>query len=127
MSEPTSNPYATPVAEVAADATLPNGYIDFGAIVCRWERLRIVYNMVLAALVLMLTFGVYVKHIPNPVYWLSILLGACVANLCFFLGPAAEGYGTRFRFWHPWCTNLLFVAGLGLTAILAIGSIVTFR
>lgn len=127
MEGPADNPYATPVAEPAAEDGVPNGYINFGAILRKWERLRIYYNVLLAGLVLFITFGVYVRHVSNPRFWISICFGGVIANICFLLGPTIEAYGTHFRVWQTWFTNSLFVAGLGFTALLALISIVTFR
>ena len=76
---------------------------------------------------LFLSLAVFPNNAREPGYWLAVVIGGLVANLCFFTGPALEAYGTRFRLWHPLVTILLFLAGLGFTALLAIASVASFQ
>jgi hypothetical protein len=92
----------------------------------RWEWLRIAYNAVLAAVVVVLI----VQQHDDEIAWASLAyacaVGAVVANLCFFAGPLAEAYlhwlGARL----PGVTVILFsmgtvfAAGLAAVAILSI-------
>ena len=117
-----SNPYVAPDTAGAAAATST----DFAPIIRRWEMLRIYYNGILVSLVLLLTFVVFPRHISVADYWVAIALGGLIANVCFFTGPAIEGYGTYFGLWNRVMTMLLFLAGLGLSTLLALGSIAGF-
>ena len=65
-------------------------------------------------------------NLVNPIFWLALFFGACVANLCYLVGPAVEGYGSYFGIWHPNMTSILFVAGTGFTMLLALASVAGF-
>jgi hypothetical protein len=122
------NPYASPHATsdgASMGASQKEG-TDFGTIIWRWENLRIVYNASLTLFVLFLAGVVVPRDSSHPGFWVLVLLGACIANLCFFVGPAIEGYGTHFRFWNPGLTVLLFLMGLGLAALLALACILGY-
>ena len=121
-SDVDANPY------VATTAKLSDTHfrVDFGPIIRRWEQLRWLYNAILIGLVLLMTVVGFPQHMVDPAYWVLVVFGGVLANVCFLTGPAIEGYGTYFDFWNPRMTLLLFLAGLGLTAILAMGSIAGF-
>jgi hypothetical protein len=53
-----------------------------------WEKLRIAFNAILAAVVL-LSAG---SAISEGAFWRFLVWGALGANLCFCLGPVVEGY-----------------------------------
>jgi hypothetical protein len=76
----------------------------------RWERLRIVYNALLAMLVLLPMAGEV--RWPDLGDLLILLMGAVLANLCYLAGPAAETYlawlGLRSRL----VTAALFIGGV---------------
>jgi hypothetical protein len=121
-----SNPYVSP----AHGGTPPaNDYVDvpnknnFGTIIRRWERLRILYCAVLIVQTLAQAILITPSLVAWPGFWLAVLFGAFVANLCFFIGPALEVYGTYFGFWKQGFTIVLFVLGLMLTSLLAFVSI----
>ena len=118
-----SNPYASPPD--AAKSSDKIG-VDFVPILRRWERFRLIYNATLVLLVVALTLAVFPKKATNIRFWASVCFGGGLANLCFFLAPAIEGYGTYLRMWNPTASMLLFVTGLGFTALLAFVSIATF-
>ena len=121
-----SNPYASPASGEAAtqspDATSAVS-IDFRPIMRRWERLRLWYNGVLIAFVLFLSLIVFPDNATDVGYWARVCFGGLIANVCFLIGPTVEAYGTHFRLWNGGLTILLFLAGLGLTALLALGCI----
>lgn len=93
--------------------------VEFGGVIRTWERLRIGYNLVLIVFTMMLTAGLYRENLADILFWFAVGLGAIVANLCFMIAPAIEGYGRHFGLWHKPMTWLLFLGGLALTAILA--------
>ena len=117
------NPYAVPVAVTVT----PDYEVDFGRIIRQWEGLRVIYNGVLAFFVLLFTFTVHPERIVDLRYWLSVLFGAFVSNVCFFLGPAFEGYGRFFGVWAPRLTKILFYLGLVFTALMAVLSVITYK
>ena len=122
MSESKSNPYAAPPTE--ADASKPNTRedFDFGDIIGRWERLRIVYNAVLIVWTLFL-LALLMGRTPVALM-IAVPFGGLLANLLYLLGPAIEAYATWFGFWHRSMTYVLFLAGLGFTALLALGALI---
>ena len=93
----------------------------------RWERLRLADNGLLVPLVIVFTFGVYPQHASDLLFWVAVMAGGVVANVCFLASPTIEGYMTWFGMWRAAYTRLLIVAGTGFTALLAVGAIVTFR
>ncbi len=91
--------------------------LDFGTIIKRWERLRIVYNAVLIPWVLAILLT---SQTAPPGIVLMIVPAGILANLFYLLGPAVESYMTWFGFWHGSLTLLVFIAGLGFTALMAL-------
>lgn len=122
-SEPSRvNPYASPKAIAPSDGGRPvkqPAVTDFGVVICTWETLRLVYNAVLVALVLALVGVFRPQNATNPAFWIEVAIGAALANLLFFLGPAVEGYGRHFRLWNRGLTIGLFVLGLTIAALMA--------
>jgi hypothetical protein len=53
-----------------------------------WEKLRIAFNVTLGCVVLMASG----MAISEPEFWYYLVWRALFANLCFCLGPVAEGY-----------------------------------
>ncbi|MEM6470514.1 MAG: hypothetical protein AAF802_13240 [Planctomycetota bacterium] len=121
-TKPSSNPYSAPTVELKSHSVS----VDFSSIIRRWERLRLFYNAVLVSIVLMVTLVAFPQHTVVPGYWVSLVIGGTVANLCFMTGPAIEGYGMYFGLWNPVMTTMLFFLGLGFTALLACLSIANF-
>ena len=80
------------------------------SILLKWERLRILYNLLLIGLVLIPTGGSF--QLPSLRELPVLAVGAALANLCYLAGPLAEAYlcwlGQRSR----WVTAGLFAAGL---------------
>lgn len=120
------NPYAAPSSAVSwsSDESPWSDRVDFTAIIRRWEKLRLIYNATLVLLVLLLVVIVFPARLTNVVFWFEVVVGAVIANLCYLAGPTIEGYARYFGLWANFMTWLLFLAGTGLAAILAIGSIV---
>jgi hypothetical protein len=122
------NPYASPMpseppsaeacpAELLSPAD--RRCLTIGRVIVRWEKLRMLYNVILTAeaaiLVGIAPFGGsrvdMVKH---------IILGGIVANVFFCAGPVVNAYlvwlGTHSRV-ISW---LLFVMGTGLSMLLGL-------
>ena len=85
-----TDPYAPPAS---ASDPQPAAVTVLREIVLAWEKLRLIYNALLAVpglLVLAVWLGEY--RMPPVPALVSCGLVAGGANLCFFLGPAAELY-----------------------------------
>ncbi len=93
--------------------------VDFVPILRRWEKFRFIYNSVLICLTLLLSVLLVPQLLPRPLYWLQLGLGGLVTNLCFFTGPAIEGYGRYFKVWNLGMSIALFSFGLLFSCLLA--------
>jgi hypothetical protein len=116
-----TNPYATPTAELGSESQSPPLTVEPGlltiarATFLAWERLRIVYVVLLGALCVLLA-GPHLLHFKTPV-----MLAECaiLANLCFFAGPLMETYARWLGYSGRWVRWALFINGTLLTAVLA--------
>ena len=88
------------------------------AVFLAWEGLRIAYNAILIFLTLALAtaFGVVI----DALFWQRVLPGALVANVCFCVGPCAEGYLAMMGADRRLARGFFFLTGLSLTSLLAI-------
>jgi len=78
----------------------------------RWEKLRVVYNLILA-LVLFLSHGLNLgRAFFDPLILLIWLIGAVLANFCFLAGPLAETYLAWVGMRSRWVTAALFIGGV---------------
>jgi hypothetical protein len=90
------------------------------AIFRAWERLRLAYNAVLVAVVVL--FISPREEVPLA-FWLSLVCEAVAANLCFFAGPLGEwyvgwlGYRSRATRWVLFGCGLLFAVLLAVDAL----------
>jgi hypothetical protein len=80
----------------------------------KWEKLRLPYNLILAAILLLSQGGnlstiLVLAQSVMLVFW---IVGAVLANLCFLAGPLVEAYLTWLGVESRWLTPGLF--GLGL-------------
>ena len=117
------NPYqpSSEVAESHAEGPIARHQVDFVPILRRWEKFRLTYNIVLICLTLFLSVLLVPQLLPRPLYWMQLTLGGLVTNLCFFTGPALEGYGRYFRIWNLGMSVALFGFGLLFSCLLATG------
>ncbi|MEQ8788641.1 MAG: hypothetical protein RIC55_20190 [Pirellulaceae bacterium] len=113
------NPYEPPEVETHADRS-PGRTIDFGAVMRRWENLRHIYNGLLTVLVLSVTIAAAPQAFLNPMFWVAVLFGAVIANLCFMIGPAIDAYLLWFRKGHIAISAFMFLAGTLIACWLAI-------
>ena len=85
-----TNPYAAPQAESQVD---PLSISALGELVKGWEKLRLIYNVVLllpgAAL---MAYFVINRDMPAFAAIMFALASGVAANLAFFAGPIAELY-----------------------------------
>jgi hypothetical protein len=125
----TNNPYSNEVSKVDAfpdSSEERSPTVDFAPILRRWERLRIVYNVTLIGIVLAFTLLAFPFLIGSVPFWVRVIFGAIIANTCYFIAPAIEGYGRQFRVWNSAFSILLFLAGLAFTSLLAILCILSY-
>lgn len=122
-TEKASNPYSAPVA---SDPVPIEVSLDFLPIMKRWERLRLAYNGLLVPYVFLYSIAFFPGKAVQLSFWICICLGGILANVCYLTAPTVEAYGTYFKLWAPVLTTLLFVTGLGVTALLAAACIAMF-
>jgi len=79
-----------------------------------WERLRLVYNAILVAVVLFRRLG------GEDLQVQFLVENALFANLCFCVGPVAEGYLVCIGLRRKAMRWLLFLGGSVLAAVGAI-------
>jgi hypothetical protein len=114
------NPYAAP----AIDEPLPLAKDKPGEPTARevflaWEKLRLIYNAILAGLSLFLGL----PRLGDPDFWFILFEGALIANVCFCLGPVLEGYAALVGVLRRGVRMLLFVLGTSLAALLTVFAI----
>ncbi|MEM8737408.1 MAG: hypothetical protein AAGG38_02880 [Planctomycetota bacterium] len=90
----------------------------------RWEKLRLIYNLVMG-LILLAAFAIYAApDWPSLEVWLGYLglcaVGGVIANFCFFAAPVAEIYLAWLGWRTRWSTVLLFTGGVIVTCGLAV-------
>ena len=126
-----SNPFSAPATTDQNAGRKPpepkQTPVDFGSVIKTWEILRIAYNLIMGAITIALTLVMYPENLLDLVFWFSVVVGALIANLCFLMGPAIEGYGRYFGLWGRPLTGLLFMAGLMVTFLLAWDCIANYR
>ena len=83
-----------------------------------WERLRVIYVLVLAVVVVILLGP---SGLMNVRLLFRLLEGAVVANVLFFAGPVVETYVQWLGFGHIWLRWALFLSGTLLSVLLAFG------
>ncbi len=123
----TENPYtATPTTLVREIPESEVVQTSLQAIARRvflaWEKLRILYVIILALVTVLLTG---VTGVLNLGLLRLILLGAVVANVAYFAGPAIETYVRWLGYNRAWPRWVMFIGGTLIAIILAIGSLAT--
>lgn len=86
------------------------------AVFVSWERLRLLYNVVLASLVL----GLANHSLANGEFLRFLVLAGLGANVCFCAGPVAEGYLALLGAHRPTCRWVVFLFGLFLASLLTV-------
>lgn len=93
------------------------------AVFLAWEGLRYVYCAVLA--VLTLTLATSLGIAIDTAFWQRVIPAAIFANVCFCVGPCAEGYLALMGADRRLARGFFFLAGLSLTSLLAIVVVIT--
>ena len=112
-----SNPFRPIAPEHLSDSNQRIA-VDFVPIIIRWEKLRLLYNAVLISLTVLWSNFLKPQLMLDPFFIFHICLGGMITNLCFFTGPAIEGYGRYFGIWNLGFSLALFVVGLLFTCLL---------
>ena len=117
MTPPTDDftaAYSPPQTPI--DAPPPSTPTDFFALFVRWERYRLIYNIILAVEVVAL-LGVMPTR--NLVYVGSYLItGVVGANVCFCAGLILNNYGWWIGWRSIWLSRLIFATGLIVALLL---------
>lgn len=93
------------------------------AVFLAWEGLRIVFNAVLIFFTLALAMALGVAI--DTLFWQRVIPGALAANVCFCVGPCAEGYLALMGADRRLARGFFFLAGLSLTSLLALIVVIT--
>jgi hypothetical protein len=93
------------------------GQSDAMAVFFAWEKLRIVYNLLLMGVVLSLGLAAGKNH--NIAFWVNMACQGFMANVCFCAGPVAEGYLCWIGCERRVARWILFLGGLLLSVGLA--------
>lgn len=118
----TSEPGAVIFQDDAPPDALDAKYRMIGRVVVTWERLRLLYNAILAGTTLLLSLF-QLAALFRPAALITLLSAAIGANACFTAGPLVDGYLSWFGVRHRGITVALFVAGVivsivGVAAVL---------
>lgn len=127
----TNNPYLPPSTDLSApEVSQRAAEGSIGAIAksvfIAWERLRIVYVVLLGTFTMMLAIPGVVDFGSRLFLFHGIIMiveGAIIANICYFTGPVIETYVRWLGYDGKWVRWLLFASGTLLTAILALLSL----
>ena len=87
-----------------------------------WDKLRLIYNGVLAVVVLCILTQVNFDARVAVKIASSVVIGGLEANLCFCVGPIAEGYLCWLRLPHQTTRWVLFLWGCIISIIVLIES-----
>ncbi|MFN7875851.1 MAG: hypothetical protein ACK5PB_11070 [Pirellula sp.] len=83
-----------------------------------WEKLRVIYLVILSLLTISLVGFSGVFDLPLVQ---SIVFGAVVANVLYFAGPIVDTYIRWLGYKHSWPRWTMFVGGTLLSIVLTIG------
>jgi hypothetical protein len=85
-----------------------------------WEKYRLLYNAILAAETCLLASGEF----GNIWFWVALIEGVVVANVCYCVGPVAEGYLSLLGANRKATRIVLFVSGTLLATLLTVLALV---
>ncbi|NNJ24676.1 hypothetical protein [Alienimonas chondri] len=122
--ETTAELSADPIAP--ADGAAKFGQAELKAIFLSWERLRIVFNLVLAGLCSPLALLCGPETYAAPAFWGNVFAGVLLVNVLFFAGPAVESYLDWLGLRHRAIRWGLFLLGLLPTMAYAALSVLVF-
>ena len=117
------NPYQTPLdaSPITGEDSDPPYPESLSAIVrsvfLAWEKLRVLYNGILIALVLGWAWMIVPSELGMGHFWFSAIAAGFMANLCFFIGPTVETYVTWLGARPVLLRGALFVLGTGFSCV----------
>lgn len=114
------NPYSSPTSDASdpAHAAPQTLAVIAKSTFLAWERLRVIYIILLGLLTLLLA-GPELLRLRTMV---MVVEGAIVANLCYFAGPIIEAYVRWLGYRGKWLRWFLFISGTLVSAVLAIAA-----
>lgn len=123
------NPYQPVDDPVHTEEALPHIPLDQLArrIFVAWERLRIVYNAILAVTVVCVVAIYFLQYRPTsiPLFgFLGIVVPVVGANLCFFAGPIVETYVAWLGLRTETLRMVLMFFGTALSMLIAIAWVI---
>lgn len=117
------NPYSAPITEsgnqVQGEPAVKVSLLDLAKpIFIKWERLRIVYIVVVGAV----SVAALLRNGPTDDGLFTLVAGFFIANALYFAGPITEVYVSWLRGSNEtlWLRFLLFVSGVMITSALAV-------
>ncbi len=118
------NPYASPSAPLGVSEKAPEPS-DL-RLFFRWEKLRILYNLILAAVTVLTLVVAPPRSMPLPGLFLALGLLCFAANVCYCIGPVLDGYARLLGIGHQAVTVVIFTLGTGLAVLLALFAVLSF-
>lgn len=123
----TENPYtATPTTisnAIPKSEAVQTSLLEIAkSVFLAWEKLRIVYLMILALITVLL---IGLSGILNLRLLRLIVLGAVVANVAYFAGPTIETYVRWLGYNRAWPRWVMFIGGTLISILLAVGVLAT--
>ena len=110
------NPYESPAAYTPqADVSSVGALKPFFA----WERLRIWYNLVLFAVVILVNLPLPGRFASDG-YPRLLVEAAFGANACFSFGLVVEHYARWFGWWRDPMRLVMFTIGMGLSVMVTV-------
>ena len=130
------NPYSTPSSfrgdSQTKSAVKPDLQSDSLSVIARrtffdWEKLRVFYIAILTivSIVALLCGKSLSQH--RMEYWVELVFGVVVANLCYFLAPILETYVSWLGLPTRGLRIALFIAGTLFAGLLAVVTILTLQ
>ncbi|MBN2023472.1 MAG: hypothetical protein JW809_11850 [Pirellulales bacterium] len=115
-----ANPYQPPLGaagEIEPSDPAEARYARVGRVMVAWEKLRILYNAILAVVVALAGGLAWAKWGQRPRLG-TLVMGAIMANLWYCAGHVIDGYLSWFGLRSPVVTWLLFGFGTLLAMLL---------
>lgn len=120
-----NNPYDPPTATLAvSEPIVDDRFHAVGKTMVAWEKLRLIYNIVMGLFVLAVV-AISQAMVARNYFEVcaEIAAGGLFANLCYCVGPMIDGYLTWFGVRHRIITIILFICGTILTMFMALAVI----
>ncbi len=108
------NLFAPPEGKIGLDQSPDRG--DFFALFLRWERYRLIYNLILT---LESVAGLAMSPARSLPVFFSLPMLAIGANVCLCAGLILNGYAWWIGWRSVWISRIIFAAGMLLAIALA--------